>query len=134
MRKLLIAGVAGTLLAGSAAMAGEPITLSDEQLDTATAGWAFRAAAGGGASYLGGAIGSRSAETRVSVGGGFGESVNETYYSNGTVESFALTTEASGYARSSARATSFNSRRPAPAEASSGVNWAGGIYIEAQSN
>jgi hypothetical protein len=39
MNKLLIAGVAGALFTGGTAMAGEPISLTDGQMDGVTAGW-----------------------------------------------------------------------------------------------
>ena len=48
MRKMIIAGVAGTFLAGSAAMAGEPLALTEDQMDSVTAGFlSFRIVAGG---------------------------------------------------------------------------------------
>jgi hypothetical protein len=47
MNKLIIAGVAGALFAGSTAMAAEPVSLTDGQMDGVTAGWYVAA---GGAS------------------------------------------------------------------------------------
>lgn len=44
MNKMIIAGVAGAFLAGSAAMASEPVKLTDGQMDDVTAG--FRLLAG----------------------------------------------------------------------------------------
>lgn len=137
MNKLIIAGAAGALLAGSAfagnvAMAGEPVTLSDAQMDTATAGWSFRLGAGGGASYLGDAKGGKSARTRTSVGGGFYEGILESYDTGGRIESVLYTTEASGFATSNSTGESGRRDRRS-AYATSGVNWAGGVYIEAYS-
>ena len=39
INKLLLAGVAGTFLAGSATMAAEPVKLTDAQMDDVTAGF-----------------------------------------------------------------------------------------------
>lgn len=67
MNKMIIAGVAGAILAGGSAMADEPMTLTDGQMDDVTAG--FRLALGFG--FTGGtfstAAGLGSGETFESV-------------------------------------------------------------------
>jgi hypothetical protein len=42
--KTLLAGVAGTVLVGSGAMAGEPLKLNETQMDNVTAGFVFSSA------------------------------------------------------------------------------------------
>lgn len=48
LKKTLLAGAAGVVLAGGSAMASEPVQLTDNQMDDVTAGFLFAFASTGG--------------------------------------------------------------------------------------
>lgn len=72
MYKTIMAGVAGALFAGGAAMASEPVQLTNGQMDDVTAGLSIRAGLGGG--FGSGAIvsttGLGTGSSQVNTGGG----------------------------------------------------------------
>lgn len=78
MNKLMIAGVAGAFLAGGAAMADEPMKLTDGQMDDVTAGWRLAGAFGFTGGGFAGAVGSGGggvseySQTETIDTGGFG--------------------------------------------------------------
>lgn len=65
MHKMMIAGLAGALLTASAAMASEPVTLTDGQMDDVTAGLRFAGSLGftGGTSVTTFGVGSSAGES-----------------------------------------------------------------------
>ncbi len=104
MRKTVIAGVTGALLAGSAAMAAEPVTLTDTQMDGVTAGFTF---AGGLAYNIGAFVGTAGPSVATATSSASGGGIDETkvtYEGNTGGSTFKYTsyTEGSGSAGSTA--------------------------------
>jgi hypothetical protein len=124
MNKLMIAGIAGTFLAAGAAAAGEPVKLTDNQLDSVNGG-AFLFGAGGAIGAFNGSFGSRSARSSQELGGGFVETQTTNFNTGGAVTSVVLRTEASGFVNSRANATS----QGFFTIATNGIGAAGGVFV-----
>lgn len=86
--KTLLAGVAGTVLVGSAAMAAEPLKLTDNQMDDVTAG-VLASGLFGDVIFTG--LGSFSSSGKTDV------SATETIKVNNTPPIFALTQKSSAF-------------------------------------
>ena len=99
LKKTLLAGAAGAVLAGSAAMASEPVKLTDNQMDDVTAGFLFAFASTGGFASAFGSAGNNGSATFEEIATTFQQSTS----------SVAINSDGSGGGSASDTAEAFSS-------------------------
>ncbi len=122
MKKMLVAGIAGAVLMGGAAMA-EPLQLSNGQMDDVTAGFRLGAGGGLGTGAFAVTFGQGASASQANTGGGasFHDSLN--IASNGAT-TLGSTYIAEGFANSATRYASSQA-----GGSWTGLNASGGILL-----